>query len=92
MNHASSLGYDRYQGWNSTPEQDAAARDAFGNFAQGGYNVTTHNCLGAVQAALDGAGISYEGALSFVPNQFFNLNQRGDAFPFNGANFSGVIE
>lgn len=87
LDHASGLGYDRYQGWDSTPEQDAAARDAFGEFAQDGYDVVNHNCLGAVQAALDAGGINYNGGPSFIPNQFFGLNMP----PYGENNFNGKI-
>ncbi len=91
--HAGQEGYDRYQGWYSSSEQDAAARDAFGQFAQSGYNPTTHNCLGAVQAALDAGGVSYEGSNSFIPNQFFNINNLyGELGLGNGVVFFGTIE
>jgi len=88
LNYATGkCNYTQYEGWNSTPEEDTAARAAFAKSAGEDYNGTTRNCADAVKAALDAAGISYDGKTSLSATQFFNLNKP----PLGGADFFEIV-
>jgi len=74
LDAAISQGYDKYNSWNTSPEQDSAARNAFRNEANNAnYNVASHNCADAVTAGLLGADVDHDPS-SNNPNQSHTLN------------------
>jgi len=74
LDAAALQGYDKYNRWNTSPEQDPAARTAFINEVNNGnYNAASHNCADSVTAGLSGAQVDYDPA-SNNPNQSHTLN------------------
>ena len=75
LNAAASQGYNAYNQWDTSPEQDAAARSGFSQQSNsGGYHVATHNCADSVTAGLASAGVNHD-ASSNIPNQVHTLNK-----------------
>jgi RHS repeat-associated protein len=84
LNAAASQGYNGFNRWNTTPEQDSAARSGFASNANSApYSVGTHNCADAVSAGLEAAGVNFERG-SNIPNQSHTANK-------NVADFTGVL-
>lgn len=52
----SGTKYDNMSVWNAGNTQSQAAKDAMDDYVQGGYNPSTHNCRGTLDAGLEAAG------------------------------------
>jgi RHS repeat-associated protein len=75
INAAASQGYNGFNRWDTTPEQDTAARNGFSaNANSGPYSVGSHNCANALTAGLEAAGVNHEGG-SNIPNQVHTANK-----------------
>lgn len=56
MEHAKEQGYDSYFGWNTTPQEDAAAQAEADKWAGHTYNLFWRNCGDAANAQCKAAG------------------------------------
>lgn len=75
LDAAASQGYDGYNRWDTTNEQDSAARNGFATNANGSdYHVGTHNCADALHAGLEAAGVSHDSTTN-IPNRSHTLNK-----------------
>ena len=70
-----SQGYTNYTSWDTTIDQDLAARGGFSAYATNApYSLASHNCADAVSAGLNAAGVSHDETTN-VPRQLDSLNQ-----------------
>jgi RHS repeat-associated protein len=75
LNAAASQGYNGFNQWNTSPEQDAAARSGFSaNANSAPYSVGSHNCADALTAGLEAAGVDHARG-SNIPNQVHTYNK-----------------
>jgi RHS repeat-associated protein len=75
LNSAASQGYNIYNQWDTSSEQDVSARSGFSQQSNSaGYSVATHNCADSVTAGLASAGVNHD-PNSNVPNQVHGLNK-----------------
>jgi RHS repeat-associated protein len=77
MTYANGAGYTDYNMWDTTADQDTVARRTMNDYDYSGdnYQVATHNCQDAVNAALDAASVNYDRSGGNVPNQWDTVNR-----------------